>query len=101
MVSRHPSQLYEAFCYLIIFIVLYKVYLKKYNRQNGFLFGTFLVVVFTARFVIEFWKQNQEAFENNIPLDMGQLLSIPFVVTGIILICLRSKKQHSEAIFSD
>lgn len=101
MIPRHPSQLYESLCYLVIFIVLYRLYIRKQNRQNGFLFGLFLVTVFTARFVIEFWKQNQEIFENNMPLDMGQLLSIPFVVTGIILIYREGRKSNDETISDD
>jgi len=84
-VPRHPSQLYEAFCYLMIFIFLACLYQKGKAAQRGYLFSTFLITVFSARFVIEFWKQNQEVFENAMPLNMGQLLSIPFIMLGIYL----------------
>ena len=84
-VPRHPSQLYEAFCYLIIFTLLACLYQKGKAAQRGYLFSIFLITVFSARIIIEFWKQNQEAFENAMLLDMGQLLSIPFIILGIYL----------------
>lgn len=80
---RHPSQLYEAFFYLLIFFVL--VRLQKSSRissREGALFGAGLGLVFLMRFVIEFLKENQVAFESNMPLNMGQLLSIPMVLLG-------------------
>ncbi|ANI88376.1 prolipoprotein diacylglyceryl transferase [Arachidicoccus ginsenosidimutans] len=92
MIPRHPSQLYESFAYLAIFIFLYKLYFSMHNKRNGFLFGVFLVSMFTARFIIEFWKQNQEPFESRMFLDMGQLLSVPFIIAGIILLYLRRRK---------
>lgn len=97
-VPRHPSQLYESLCYLAIFLALYRLYLKGLHKRNGFLFGIFLVSVFTARFVLEYWKENQEIFENNMPLDMGQLLSLPFVIAGIVFICRRRTKPYHEKV---
>jgi prolipoprotein diacylglyceryltransferase len=101
LTPRHPSQLYEAICYLASFAVLMYLYWKTRARERqGFLFGMFLLLIFTCRFFIEFLKENQEAFEASLPLDMGQLLSIPFVLTGIIVIwnSRRAKsKKHAPA----
>ena len=80
----HPTQLYEATCYLLTFALCMWLYWKKdMQKRQGFLFGVFMVCVFTARFVIEFVKNDQSAFEASMPLNMGQLLSIPFIVVGI------------------
>jgi len=80
---RHPAQLYEAFTYLIIFTVLYRMYWKTKRRlEKGYIFGAALVGIFGARFILEFFKENQEAFENNLPINMGQILSIPLVIFG-------------------
>lgn len=87
VIPRHPTQLYEAFSYLLIFAILYFLYQYKiFKKGNGVIFGCFLVLLFTARFCIEYFKENQESFENQMPINMGQLLSIPFIVTGLILI---------------
>ncbi|MBN2164926.1 MAG: prolipoprotein diacylglyceryl transferase [Marinilabiliaceae bacterium] len=89
---RHPSQLYEAICYLIIFVVLFLSYWKtNIKEKQGYLFGLFLTGVFTARFFIEYVKENQEAFEEGMTLNMGQILSIPFVLVGLFYI-FRKKK---------
>ncbi|MDR0545215.1 MAG: prolipoprotein diacylglyceryl transferase [Odoribacteraceae bacterium] len=87
LAPRHPSQLYEALCYLASFGALMYLYWRTSakNRQ-GFLFGSFLVLIFACRFLIEFLKENQEAFEASMPLNMGQLLSIPFILLGALLI---------------
>ncbi len=82
--ARHPAQLYEAICYLITFAVLLYMYWKTNAKQySGRLFGAFFIMIFTARFFIEFIKENQEAFEQGMALNMGQLLSIPFVLIGL------------------
>lgn len=84
MVPRHPGQLYEAISYLIIFFILGFTYLKKKAAiEPGKLFGIFLTLVFGARFIIEFFKERQTDFEIGLPMHMGQLLSIPFVLLGI------------------
>ncbi len=94
-IPRHPAMLYEALCYLIIFIILYRFYkIPFYRKRNGLLFGIFLVLVFSARFFIEFFKENQEAFEGRWVLNLGQLLSIPFMIAGLWLII---KKYQSGA----
>ena len=84
---RHPAQLYEALCYLATFFVLMRLYWRTNAKERqGYLFGVFLVLVFTARFIIEFVKEDQEAFEAAMTLNMGQLLSIPFVLVGLAAI---------------
>lgn len=86
-VAKHPTQIYEALVYLIIFFVLLIIYSRKKNETTpGFLTALFLILLFSARFMIEFVKQPQVAFENNMIVNMGQLLSIPFILIGIILI---------------
>jgi prolipoprotein diacylglyceryl transferase len=86
-VPKHPTQIYEALSYLIIFIILYLIHEKtNLKKKQGFIFGLFLVLLFSARFFIEFVKENQVAFENNMTLNMGQILSIPFVIVGVLLI---------------
>lgn len=96
LIPRHPSQLYEAITYLFIFFILWILYNKKgIKLQKGFLFGLFLVLVFSARFLIEFSKENQEAFENFLPINMGQILSLPFIATGAWFI-FRRKHLKTE-----
>ena len=83
-VPRHPAQLYEAISYLIIFAIMMILYKKMRDRlKNGFFFGLATVLFFTARFIIEFVKENQVGFEDGLALNMGQLLSLPFIVVGI------------------
>ena len=84
---RHPAQLYEAIIYLMIFGLMYYLYWTKREKlQNGFFFGLVITLVFVARFFIEFIKEKQVPFEAQMQLDMGQLLSIPFIVIGIVFI---------------
>lgn len=81
--ARHPTQLYEALCYFLLFAVLMLFYRKPEVRERGgFLFGCSLLGIFVSRFFIEFIKVEQEAFERGMTLDMGQLLSIPFILLG-------------------
>jgi len=97
-VPRHPTQLYESIGYLILFIILFLIYKNKYKKLNdGFIFGLFLILLFTFRFFVEFFKEVQEPFEKGLILDMGQLLSVPFIIIGIILIVVSLKKNKSVA----
>ena len=82
---RHPGQLYEAIVYLIFFFVGWAFY-RKWPKKTGtgFFFGLCLTLIFTARFFIEFTKVNQVDFEEGMFFDMGQLLSIPFIIIGIL-----------------
>jgi prolipoprotein diacylglyceryl transferase len=86
VVPKHPTQIYEALSYFILGIILLLLYYYAPKIKRGFLFGVFLIGLFGARFLIEFVKMPQVAFENNMTLDMGQLLSIPFVIVGIWLV---------------
>ena len=80
---RHATQLYEALCYLVCFTVLFLLYrYTKVTKREGFLFGAALVGIFTPRFFIEFIKIDQVAFEQGMTLNMGQWLSIPFILIG-------------------
>ncbi len=86
-IPRHPSQIYEAIAYLIIFFVLYYLYSSK-NKGNQpyFLFSIFLITVFGFRFLVEFVKDVQVDFEKTLLLYMGQWLSLPFIAVGIYLL---------------
>ena len=97
-IPRHPSQLYESVLYLGIFTVLYFLYKKACRYRNGFLFGCFLALLFSVRFLVEFTKENQEAFEAALAINMGQILSIPFIVVGIYLMVSKSK-NHANYTF--
>lgn len=94
-VACHPTQIYEALSYLILGLVLLWLYWKRSDRiHKGTIFGIFLVVLFGMRFLIEFIKNDQVAFEEGMKLNMGQLLSIPFIVAGIIILVWSiSRKQ--------
>ncbi|SNR80250.1 prolipoprotein diacylglyceryl transferase [Flavobacterium sp. ov086] len=95
MIPRHPTQLYEAFAYLLIFVILFWMYNSdKVKKADGLIFGYFLTLLFLARFIIEFFKENQETFENSMPINMGQILSIPFILIGLALIVWKSKTKN-------
>ena len=80
---RHPAQLYEAIAYLLLFFIMLWLYRRQQKRVGtGFYFGLCLTYIFTFRFFVEFVKKEQVAFEQGMPLDMGQLLSIPFIIVG-------------------
>jgi len=92
-IAKHPTQIYESLSYLVTFgVMLYMYWKTKAKDYQGLLVGVFFVMVFSARFFIEFIKEEQEAFEKGMSLNMGQLLSIPFVLTGIFLIVRALKK---------
>jgi phosphatidylglycerol:prolipoprotein diacylglycerol transferase len=91
---RHPTQIYEGLFYLASFFFLYYSYFKKNmgQKQEGFLFGMFLILIFGIRIIIEFLKEPQVGFENTMALNMGQWLSIPFVVAGLVILYMGRKK---------
>ncbi len=92
----HPTQIYEFLYCMVTFGVTYWLYWKKEAyKKNGLIFGVFLIGIFFTRFLIEFIKNEQEAFEQGMLLNMGQLLSIPFVIWGIWLIYNSMKKVES------
>lgn len=98
MLPRHPAQLYESVAYLAIwaFNLFYLYRRNKTMTGSGFFTGWTLILVFTTRFFIEFVKERQVAFENRMMFDMGQWLSIPFIVTGIVLVVLAIRKNDRK-----
>lgn len=99
-VPKHPTQLYEALSYLVIFVVSYVVYRKRDGHlHTGRLFGWWLVALFGMRFLIEFVKEEQVAFERGMVLDMGQWLSLPFIIGGLLLVFLSHRGRLPEAPF--
>ncbi|KXX70183.1 prolipoprotein diacylglyceryl transferase [Flammeovirga sp. SJP92] len=95
---RHPAQLYESITYLIIFFILGAIYKReKFELRQGRTFGLFLVLVFGMRFVWEFFKEDQVAFEATMTLNMGQWLSIPAVIAGLFFF-IRSFSNAGEPL---
>ena len=91
---RHPGQLYEAIAYAILFGILWYLHKRMPEKiGTGWYFGFCLAYIFTFRFFIEYTKEVQEAFEASLPLDMGQILSIPFVILGVW--CMVRARQSS------
>ncbi|MDO9258260.1 MAG: prolipoprotein diacylglyceryl transferase [Bacteroidales bacterium] len=89
---RHPTQIYEGLAYLsLFFFLLWYYYNKDGKPRPGFLFGIFLIVVFGFRFIVEFIKEPQVAFESSMTLNMGQLLSIPLIIAGIVILAWKPK----------
>jgi len=96
---KHPTQIYEGLAYLAIFVLLYRLYWsKKGEHIQGMLISLLCVLVFTARFFIEFLKEPQVAFEATMKLNMGQLLSIPFILMGIAGFYWSIKKNKRAVI---
>lgn len=84
---RHPAQLYEAIFCFFLFIFMYQFWKNKRTTVGpGFMFGMLCVLLFIERFIDEFFKENQVAFEGSLPINMGQILSIPFIIIGIYMI---------------
>jgi len=97
-IPSHPTQIYEALLYIctsVVLLILYKQ--PRFRNAKGFLLGVFLILVFAGRFLMEFLKNNQVAFENNMILNMGQWLSLPFVLAGAALIAFALKNSQNTA----
>jgi phosphatidylglycerol:prolipoprotein diacylglycerol transferase len=95
LLPRHPAQLYEAIAYILLFFFLRYLYHKGVKRQDGFILGVFMAVLFSVRFLVEFVKESQGGFETALPaLSTGQWLSIPLVIAGLIV--MYAKKQPKE-----
>ena len=96
------KQMYESLSSLILFVLLFLIWRQKKELTTpGRIFGIFLTYLFTLRFLYEFLKENQVAFEDNLPLNMGQWLSIPMAIAGIVIL-IRSfdkKKAHIKCAF--
>ena len=96
--SRHPAQLYESLSYLGIFIILTLLYrIKLHVLNNGFIFGTFLILIFSVRFLVEFVKVKQAAYSSEILISTGQMLSLPFLLLGAVLIFLSLRKRQKKS----
>ena len=97
---KHPTQIYECLSYAILGLILLWLYDKKLDKlRRGTLFGLFLLGCFGMRFIIEFIKEPQVGFEEGMVLNMGQLLSIPFIVAGLVLVIvsiLKGKPAHAD-----
>ena len=94
---RHPAQLYEAIYCLFLFIFMFWLWKNKRDSVGpGFMFGMLCVMLFIERFIDEFFKENQSAFESALPINMGQILSIPFIIIGIIFILRSFKKEPNS-----
>lgn len=91
---RHPAQLYEAIYCIILFVLAYQFWKhRRHSWQQGTLTGLFLLILFTLRFIDEFVKVNQEAFEDGMWLNMGQLLSLPYILAGLYLLLRRNHRS--------
>jgi prolipoprotein diacylglyceryl transferase len=93
---KHPTQIYEALAYLLIFILLYRLYWRKKGEHiQGTLISLAMILIFVARFFIEFLKEDQVEFEQGMTLNMGQILSIPFIIAGCVwfYISIKNKKR--------
>ncbi len=96
-VPRHPAQLYEALYCLVLFVGLFLAWYRYKDRiKTGMLVGWFLIILFSLRFVDEFLKIDQVEFEAGMVLNMGQLLSIPFILTGIVILMRAHKGVRSS-----
>jgi phosphatidylglycerol---prolipoprotein diacylglyceryl transferase len=96
-IARHPAQLYESISCILLFVLLFWIWKKSNgNPPEGRIFGIFLIVLWGLRFLYEFLKENQVAFENGLPLNMGQILSIPLFLAGIFIL-VRSYKKAATA----
>ena len=94
---RHPGQLYEAIAYALLFFLSWWLY-KRFPQKvgTGFFFGLTLTFIFTFRFFIEYTKEVQEAFEANMLFNMGQLLSLPFIIIGVVCMLRACKKNTNK-----
>jgi phosphatidylglycerol:prolipoprotein diacylglycerol transferase len=98
MVPKHPTQIYEALTYLLIFVLLRWLYYKNDAKpRKGMLFSLFLILVFGMRFLIEFIKEDQVSFESGMSLNMGQWLSIPLVILGIVILWVYRRKPDLKS----
>lgn len=96
LLPRHPAQLYEAIAYILLFFFLRYLYQKGIKRQDGFILGVFMAVLFSIRFMVEFVKESQGGFETALPaLSTGQWLSIPLIIAGLILMFATKKIKEA------
>ncbi|KZE84802.1 prolipoprotein diacylglyceryl transferase [Myroides marinus] len=94
MIPRHPTQLYEAFGYIVTGVVLWMLYHSHKVKNNGVVFAYFLILMFSTRFILEFFKEDQVAFEQNMMFNMGQWLSVPFILIGVLMLVFQNKMTN-------
>ena len=98
-IPRHPAQLYEAIAYLLIFTLVYYL-VQKFPKASGFYFGMVIFLIFCFRMGVEFIKEDQSAFEAGMVLNMGQILSIPFILTGLVIMYIKRGVPESVELNS-
>ena len=99
LVPRHPTQLYEALVCVVLFVLTFYLWKRKRSEiSEGIITSVFIIVLFSSRFFIEFLKNNQKGFEEDLILNMGQLLSIPAVLAGIIILIVALRKKSAARI---
>ena len=101
LIARHPAQLYEAICYVIIFFIIWHIYRKTDKKYHqGYIFGLFFVLLWCVRFFVEFFKEDQGdefvAQALNIGLNNGQILSIPFIIVGVIVMMTSKNRIYKD-----
>lgn len=97
-IARHPAQLYESLSSLLLFILLFYLWNRKKGQlPEGFIFGLFLVILFGLRFLYEYIKENQVDFEDGMSLNMGQILSIPLIIAGLLILLNLKKLQPNKS----
>jgi prolipoprotein diacylglyceryltransferase len=98
-IVRHPAQLYESISCLFLFAFLFWYWFRfQGNLPEGRIFGYFLIILWSLRFAYEFLKENQEAFEGDLPINMGQILSIPLILAGIYVLIYSYKKKSNTKL---
>ena len=93
-IARHPAQLYEAITCVLLAAFLFSIWMRyKADLPEGRIFGYFMVILWSLRFVYEFLKINQVSFEDSLPLNMGQILSIPLIAVGVVVLIRSYRKK--------
>lgn len=96
-IARHPAQLYESISCIVLFVFLFWYWSRyKINLPEGRIFGIFMILLWTLRFAYEFLKENQVSFEDQLPLNMGQILSIPMVLVGVVVLIRSYRKTPAD-----
>lgn len=96
-IARHPAQLYESISCVVLFIILFLMWNKdKEKLPSGRIFGVFMIVLWSLRFVYEYLKENQVSFEDQLPINMGQILSIPLIIAGVLILIWSYKNSFAH-----
>jgi prolipoprotein diacylglyceryl transferase len=96
-VARLPAQLYEAISCVVLFIILFMMWNRdKVNLPEGRIFGVFMIILWSLRFVYEYLKENQVSFEDQLPINMGQILSIPLIIAGVLILIWSYRNSQAK-----